>query len=197
MPFPQENIAPLLTQPQQPQLPSNQPPPRPTELPAQLVANPSKTMDKPAYNVEEATYFLTYSILPINDVHLRSGKVIHKNSPLIIEEPTEQGEQAKTSHSENQNRKGKTIMTQTPPYLERLVEQRIQMSLLEFDILDELKNTYVKIPLLQEIKYIPIYVKTIKELCTKKTSKNKKDPTTIQVIGKLVSVMSTKTIVEY
>ena len=79
-------------------------------------------MDKPAYNVEEATYFPTYSILPINDVHLRSGKVLHKNYPPIIEEPTEQGEQPETSHSENQSQKGKIVITQTTPYPKRLVE---------------------------------------------------------------------------
>ena len=50
-------------------------------------------------------------------------------------------------------------MTQTPPYPERLVEQKILMSLPEFNILDEMKNGYVKIPLLQAIKDIPIYEK--------------------------------------
>ena len=63
-------------------------------------------------------------------------------------------------------------------------------------ILDELKNSYVKVPLLQEIKEILIYAKTVKELCIKKTGKKKKDHTTIQVIGKLASLMSTKTTVE-
>ena len=105
-------------------------------------------MDKPAYNVEEATYFPTYSILPIQDVHLRSGKVLHKYYPPIIEEQTEQGEQTQKYHPENQIQKVKAIMTQTPPYPERLVEQKIPMSLPEFDILDELKNSYVKIPFL-------------------------------------------------
>ena len=70
------------------------------------------------------------------------------------------------------------------------------MILPEFDILDELKNTYVKIPLLQATKEIPIYAKTIKELCIKKTGKKKKDPTTIQAIGKLASLMSKQTMVE-
>lgn len=37
------------------------------------------------------------------------------------------------------------------------------MNLPEFDILDELKNAYVKIPLLKSIKEIAIYAKTIKE----------------------------------
>ena len=50
-------------------------------------------------------------------------------------------------------------MTQTPPYPKRLVEKKIPMSLPKFDILDELKNYYVKIPLLQAIKGIPIYEK--------------------------------------
>ena len=116
-------------------------------------------MDKPTYNVEEATYFPTYSIIPVQDVHLRSGKVLHKYSSPIIEEQTKQWKQTENSHPGNQIQKGKTIMTQTPPYPKRLVEQKIPMSLPEFDILDELKNAYVKIPLLQDIKYIPIYEK--------------------------------------
>lgn len=86
MSFPQKNIAPLLTQPQQLQLPSNQPPPRPTQLPVKPVANPSNEVEIPSYNVEEVTYFPTYSSLHIQDVHLRSGKLLHKDSPPNIEE---------------------------------------------------------------------------------------------------------------
>jgi len=86
MPFPQQNPPPV---PQQLQLPSNQP--KPTQLPAQPMANPNNKVDKFAYTVEEATCFPTYSILPLNDVHLRSGKVLKMDSPPIIEEPTEQG----------------------------------------------------------------------------------------------------------
>jgi hypothetical protein len=37
-----------------------------------------------------------------------------------------------------------------------------------FDIIGELKNLYVKIPLLQALQDIHIYAKTIKELCGKK-----------------------------
>eukprot|EP00253_Pinus_taeda_P021145 PITA_21145 len=194
IPFQQQNPPPLLTQPQQLQLPSNQR--RPTQLPAQPVANPNNKVDKSAYTVEEAAYFPTYSILPLNDVHLRSGKVLKKDSPPIVEEPTEQGESPKASQTEIQVQKGKTITTQTPPYAERLVQQPKEITLPQFDTLDELKNAYVKIPLLKAIKEIPIYAKTIKELCIKKSGKKKKDPTTIQVIGKLASLMSTQTTVE-
>ena len=118
-------------------------------------------MDRLAYHVEEATYYPTYSILPLQYVHLRSGKVLQKYSPPIIEEKIEQGEQSEQSQPKKQIQKGKSIMTQTLPYLERLIQQNIPISLPEFSILDELKNTYVKIPLLQEIKDIPIYAKTI------------------------------------
>ena len=65
------------------------------------------------------------------------------------------------------------------------------MFLPEFAILDELKNYYVKIILLQAIKDIPIYAKII-ELCIKKTDKNKRDPPTIKVIGKVANLISTK-----
>jgi hypothetical protein len=54
-----------------------------------------------------------------------------------------------------------------PPFPERLlIEKSIVQS--EFDIMTELRNVCVKIPLLQEIKDVPIYAKTIKELCIKK-----------------------------
>jgi hypothetical protein len=60
-----------------------------------------------------------------------------------------------------------TQVPQTPPFPERLlIEKPIVQS--EFDIMNELKNVYVKIPLLQVIIDVPIYAKTIKELCTNK-----------------------------
>ena len=124
------------------------------------MANPNNKADKSAYTVEEAAYYPAYSILPLDDVHLRSGKVLKKDSPPIIEEPAEQGESSETTQTKVQNQKGANI-TQTPPYPERLVEQQIQnqITLPEFDILDELKNAYVKIPLLKAIKEIPIMQK--------------------------------------
>ena len=56
---------------------------------------------------------------------------------------------------------------------------------LEYDIMNELKNICVKIPLLQAIKDIPIYSKVIKELCIKRTRKKQKYPLTIHVIGEM------------
>lgn len=55
----------------------------------------------------------------------------------------------------------------------------------DFDILSELKNICIKIPLLQAIQDIPIYAKTIKELCIKKSMRKKKTTATVHVVGTL------------
>jgi hypothetical protein len=149
-------------------------------------------VEKPMYNIDEGMPFSTYSILPLQNIHLRSGKVLQKDSPVIIEEQIEKEEIPSTEKLpiDNQIQKSKTINTQTPPFPERLVKEKLPISLPEFDVLDELKNVCVKILLLQAIKYIPIYTKAIKELCSKKTNKRKKDPPTIHVIGNLAGLMS-------
>ena len=48
-----------------------------------------------------------------------------------------------------------------PPYLDQLVIKK-PTTQPEFDIMNELKNICVKIPLLQAIKDIPIYSKVVK-----------------------------------
>ena len=54
----------------------------------------------------------------------------------------------------------------------------------------ELKNLYIKIPLLQAIQDIPIYAKTIKELCIKKPTRRIKNNPTVQVVGTLSDMLS-------
>ena len=61
---------------------------------------------------------------------------------------------------------------------------------MEYNILNELKNICIKIPLLQSIKYIPIYSKVIKDLCIKFPRKKQKDPLTIHVIGEMHECMT-------
>ena len=60
-----------------------------------------------------------------------------------------------------------------PPFPERL-EIGKHVIHPEYDILNELKNVYVKIPLLKAIEDIRIYSKVIKELCIKKLGRKKK-----------------------
>ena len=84
----QPNPSPQLTQPQQFHLPSNQPPPRPTQLPAQPVPNPNNRVEKLMYNINAGTT-VSYSILLVQNIHLRSGKFLEKASLIIIKEQTE------------------------------------------------------------------------------------------------------------
>jgi hypothetical protein len=54
-----------------------------------------------------------------------------------------------------------------------------------FDIVGELENLYVKIPLLQALQGIPIYAKIIKELCGKNVVRKVKNPSIVHVVGAL------------
>ena len=76
-----------------------------------------------------------------------------------------------------------------PPFLERLVIKKAVVDP-KYNILNELKNICIKIPLLQAIKDIPIYSKVIKELCIKHPRKKQKDPLTIYVIGEMSECMT-------
>jgi hypothetical protein len=51
----------------------------------------------------------------------------------------------------------------------------------------------VKIPLLQAIKDVPIYAKTVRDPCVKRPGRKPRDPPTIQVLGKLSELMMGKT----
>lgn len=117
---------------------------------------------------------------------MRSGKTLNKTQPVtrttpkvIIQEHKEESIDdlsngvslkdviiPKNKVSESQHNI-QTQVPQTPPFPERLlIEKPIAQS--KFDIINELKNGNVKIPLLQEIKDVMIYAKTIKEICIKK-----------------------------
>jgi len=68
----------------------------------------------------------------------------------------------------------------------------------DLDLLGELKNLCVKIPLLQNIQDIPIYAKTIKELCTKMPTRKIKATTIIHVVVTLSDLLSGReTLVKY
>jgi hypothetical protein len=130
------------------------------------------------YN-NEATY-QTYS-LDVQEINLRSGKVLQEPpNPMKDLEPE----------------KYDTFLPQpqAPPYPERLNVKKAY-TYEENELLGELKNLCVKIPLLQAIKYVPIYNKFIKEECIKRLGRKKKDTPTINVIGKLVDLMLGRIIV--
>jgi hypothetical protein len=61
-----------------------------------------------------------------------------------------------------------------------------------FNLLGELQNLYVKIPLLQALRDVPIYARTMRDICVKKPSRKIKDPLIVHVMGDLSALMSGK-----
>jgi len=68
-----------------------------------------------------------------------------------------------------------------PPFYEILTHP-VQPTPQENELMGELKNICVKIPLLQAIKDVPIYNKLIREKCFKHLGREKGDTPTINVI---------------
>jgi hypothetical protein len=59
-----------------------------------------------------------------------------------------------------------------------------------FNLLGELQNLYVKITLLQELRDVPIYARTMRDICVKKHGRKTKD--LVHVMGDLSALMSSK-----
>jgi len=64
----------------------------------------------------------------------------------------------------------------------------------DLDLLGEVKTICIKIPLLQAIQDIPIYAKTIKELCEKKSMRKTKITPIVHVVGTLSDLLLGKEI---
>ena len=78
--------------------------------------------------------------------------------------------------------KDKSLVIKEPTYLEIFsLDKPINSS--QFDFLTELQNICVNIPLLQAIKDIPFFTKTIREPCLKNIGRKLKDPPIIKVVG--------------
>lgn len=71
-----------------------------------------------------------------------------------------------------------------------------QIVLPDYNMMDELRNVCIQIPLLQEIKEIPIYAKTIKELSTQRSGRRRKHIKRIQLVGKIADIMMGKTTIQ-
>jgi hypothetical protein len=71
-----------------------------------------------------------------------------------------------------------------PPYPQWLIIEK-DVPKPYFDYLGELHNLYVQIPMLQALKEIPIYAKTIRDMCLKKLRRNPNNPKIVKIGGKL------------
>ena len=58
-----------------------------------------------------------------------------------------------------------------------------------FNLLVELKNIYVNIPLLQDLHDVRIHAKSDRDLVVNKRGRNPKDPPTVHVARKLFELM--------
>lgn len=83
-----------------------------------------------------------------------------------------------------------------PPFPHRINKEKpISQEEETFDIIEQLKNMSIQIPLFQAIKDIPLYGKAIKEACLKKPGRKKKDPKIVHVLGKLEDIMLGKVVI--
>jgi len=175
--------------------------------------NPNNKNPQNAYMVE-GQQFPTYMIVPLNDVQLRSGRILDKPSidaqkrDIFEEDSLEanKGSEASLQNPNTQKEKEKELTPTTPiveqpaslstsPFPERLqidkgVEKQIWLP--DYNFLDELKNVCIKIPLLQANKEIPILAKTIKELSLKIPGKKPRDTRRIHLVGKIADIMMGK-----
>ena len=82
------------------------------------------------------------------------------------------------------------MQASTPPYLQRLVPVALSKpNLVATDLLDQLKQITIQIPLLDSLKEIPLYNKILKEACAKQSSREKKDPPIVHVLWQLSDLM--------
>eukprot|EP00253_Pinus_taeda_P031372 PITA_31372 len=160
------------------------------QLPAQPNSNPNNRLVQALQILE--TPEEGPDLRECNDLQLRSGRIIqiegNKTTQIKDQLPREhlsQEEDVNRQQTQNQ------ATTLSPPFPEHLVISRpIQQP--NFDILGELQNLYIKIPFLRVIEDIPIYGKTIKELCIKRPRRNVIDNPRVQVVGTLSNLLSGK-----
>ena len=146
----------------QPTLPALQQNPQPNLRP-QLLAQPNPNPNNiPVQSIQIIeTLEIGTDLRECNDLQLRFGRIIEtqgdKTAQVENQLPMEQPPQ----EEEVTRQQIHNPATTSPPFRECLIIPRpIQYS--DFDILGELQNLYIKIPLLQAIQDISIYEKTIK-----------------------------------
>ena len=113
-------------------------------------------------------------------------------TPIIedVEHPTNVSAETQNNLSSDTQ---PTQLIRQPPYPEILMLPKV-VGQPQFNLLGELKNIYVKIPLFQALQYVPIYASTIQDLCTRRPGRKPRDPPTIHVIGKLSALIMGKTL---
>jgi hypothetical protein len=134
---------------------------------------------------------LSITPMPCDEIKLRSWRIVE---PIIEDAPSsesdkESGERPSIDTEENYQ---PIIESTDPPFPERLKITK-PVELPPFNLLGELQNLHVNIPLLQVIRGVPIYAKTVRDLCIRKPRRKTKYPLTVHVVGDLSEMMLGKT----
>lgn len=111
--------------------------------------------------MQNKLHFLHIQSFFVQEIHLKSGKVLKKESSCGIEEEEETIIPNKSDttivNKWTEFQKDQLQLTKLPPFLERLYLEKIAISL-NYDFLDKLKNICVENILLQYINNIPTCV---------------------------------------
>jgi hypothetical protein len=127
-----------------------------------------------------------------NDIHLRSRKIVEPIIDVVTSSNSDKEEIKKNDVPEEVQPSSNTVAeTSEPPFPERLALTKMPEPP-AFNLLGELQNLYVKIPLLQALRDVPIYARTMRDICVKKPGRKTKDPLTVHVMGDLSALMSGK-----
>jgi hypothetical protein len=179
-------------QQQQLQLPPNAPqnnPPLWPQMPVQPNPNPN---NKAIQNIDiHNVPALSITPMPCDEIKLRSGRIVE---PIIEDAPSSESdkESGEKPSADTEDIDKPIIELAEPPFPERL-EIIKTVELPSFNLLGELQNLHVKIPLLQAIRDVPIYAKTVRDLCIKNPGRKPRDPLTVHVVGELSELMLGKT----
>jgi len=172
-----------------PNAPSNNQTIRP-QLPMQPNPNPNNNKALQVINIHEQSA----SPMQCNDIHLRSGRIVE---PIIDDITNSDKEETAKEKSSNNNVEtaespsNKAVQIAEPPFPEHLTLTKT-LEPPVFNLLGELHNLYVKIPLLQALRDVPIYARTVRDICIKKPRRKAKDPLTVHVMGELTALMTEK-----
>jgi len=158
-------------------------------MPVKPNPNPN---NKAIHNIDKHNVPSLYiTPMPCDEIKLRSGRIVE---PIIEDAPSleldkESGEKPSIDTEEIDQ---SIIELADPPFPERL-EITKTVELPSFNLLGELQNFHVNIPLLQVIRDVPIYAKTVRDLCIKRLGKKPRDPLIVHIVGELSELMLGKT----
>jgi hypothetical protein len=110
----------------------------------------------------------------------------------IADVPSSDKEATKEHDAPEKVQSSSNNTAETTPFPDCLALTKM-LELLAFNLLGELQNLNVKIPLLQVLCDVPIYARTMRDICVKKPGRKTKDPLTVHVMRDLSALISGKT----